>query len=397
MELDSTTVVATAAFVAGMSGGFLMFAGGQLQAVRPATIWGVSNLLTALGMMLVFQGQNYDLAFLSMMSAAALTWIAVRRFDRKIVPISYLVAGLAVWTIVALGPWEIPFGVRSAVFLMIAFTYLVACAGELWRGRSEMLPGRWPVLALVAMDGLAALAGAAGLAAMTAAPSLPPGGIVWVIYISTVVFTVGTAVFFLAMTKERSAALHQLASRTDSLTGLSNRQALMELGSAAVAEARAGGRDVSVALFDLDHFKSVNDTFGHRTGDAVLRRFAESAAQCVRSTDALGRVGGEEFVAVVPGAGREAAIAFAERLRSSFAADCSWVDGKPVCATVSCGISVLEASEPLAEFEELLDRADAALYVAKAAGRDRVSVRTPGQIMRPWPAESSHIGDALSA
>lgn len=385
LSLDSTTVIATAAFVAGMSGAFLLVAGGKLRTPPPATIWGVSNLFTAIGMMLVLQGANYDLAFLSLMMAGALTWIAVASFERKDVPLTYLVAGPAIWAIAMMGPWQIDFGVGAVLFLTITAGYFGACAWQLWQGRGEELPARWPVLSLVVANAFAVLIAAVELAGFRVAPSFPPGGALWVIYVSTVIFTIGTAVFFLAMTKERQVVVNEYAALTDSLTGLANRHALMASGSVAIKKAQANGRPLAVAVFDLDHFKTVNDTYGHRTGDTVLQRFAETARKCMRGSDLFGRVGGEEFVAIVPGARATEALAFAERVRVSFAGESVWIDGKPVCATVSSGVAVMEPGDDVEGLDQLLERADAALYVAKASGRDCVSISRTSNMPQTGP------------
>ncbi len=378
MHLDSTTIIAAAAFVAGMSGAFLLVAGGQLQQARPTTIWGVANLFIAVGMMLVLQRQEYNLAFLSVMVAGALTWVATARFNNKNVPLTFLVAGVAIWTFVSLGPWDLGFGPSSAILLVTAGFYFAATAAELWLSRGEALPGRWPVLSLVMMNAVASWVGAVELFGLANAPLIPPGGALWFVYISTVAFTIGSAVFFLAMTKERSVAEHEVAAVTDSLTGLANRGALIASGTEVIAETLAEGRPVAVAVFDLDHFKLVNDTFGHRTGDAVLRRFAESAIVSMRATDLIGRIGGEEFAAIIPGAHPNAAMEFAERVRSAFASRSIDVNGRKVRATVSSGVAVAEPGQAIEALEELLDRADAALYVAKASGRDCVSLSTAG-------------------
>jgi len=381
MELDFTTIVATAAFVAGMSGAFLLVAGGQLKQARPTTIWGVANIFIAIGMMLVMQGREYDLALLALMTAGALCWIAAARFNNRSVPLTYLVAGLAIWSIVVLGPWEIAFGVRASAFLVIAASYFTGCAYQLWAARSEGLPGRWPVLFLVLMAALAALVGIVELWSYTAAPALPPESALWVVYVTTIAFTVGTAVFFVAMTKERSVAFHTLASLTDSLTGLANRAALMASGDAEVAEAQLSGRPVAVVLFDLDHFKSINDNYGHLVGDGVLCQFADVAVSCIRASDLIGRIGGEEFAAVIPDVEADGALAFAERVRKTFAASTAVIDGKGLNTTVSAGIAVAAAHEFVEGLEELLERADRALYAAKAAGRDRVALYNEPNLM----------------
>ncbi len=384
MQLDSTTVIATAAFVAGMSGAFMLVAGGKLEKARPTTIWGVANLFIAVAMLLVLQGFEYDLAFLATIAAGALTWGAMARFNGTNMPLTYPVAGLALWTFLVLGPWEVPFGVRAAVLLTIAAGFFAGAAKELWDGRAEALPGRWPVLALVSMKIGALLIGTGGLVMLGSPPAQPPGGVMWVYYVVTVAYTIGTSMFFVAMTKERTAVENELAAVTDSLTGLANRGALLASADVVIAETVADGLPVGIAVFDLDQFKLINDTYGHRTGDAVLRRFAERAVANMRGTDLIGRIGGEEFAAIIPGAHPSAAMDFAERVRVAFSSDPILSNGHEVRATVSSGVAVVEPGHEFIHLDDILDRADIALYVAKSSGRDRV-------VLSPAPAPVSDI------
>ena len=120
--------------------------------------------------------------------------------------------------------------------------------------------------------------------------------------------------------------------------------------------------------FDLDRFKSINDRFGHNGGDAVLQMFATVVRKTMRASDVIGRLGGEEFVAIVSGTLADAAIA-AERVRSAFAAAEIALEGQRIAATVSIGIA---CGSPAAAIETLITRADVALYRAKTNGRNRV-------------------------
>lgn len=123
-------------------------------------------------------------------------------------------------------------------------------------------------------------------------------------------------------------------------------------------------------MFDLDRFKTINDRHGHAVGDAVIRTFCEIAAAALRPNDVFGRVGGEEFAAVLPRSNMEAACLRAERIRISFAEDCRFVGGSQVNATVSGGVSVSVNAEHT--LEALLEYSDVALYAAKADGRNRI-------------------------
>jgi diguanylate cyclase (GGDEF)-like protein len=134
-------------------------------------------------------------------------------------------------------------------------------------------------------------------------------------------------------------------------------------------------RPVAVLLADLDHFKSINDSHGHAVGDSALRRFAEVASAKLGPADLFGRLGGEEFAVLLYDAGREKALATAERIRLSFEAAAAEVDGRPVRGTVSIGMVTAEAG--FLDVPALLVRADEALYCAKERGRNRVEVAQP--------------------
>lgn len=149
---------------------------------------------------------------------------------------------------------------------------------------------------------------------------------------------------------------------TDELTGLGNRRAI--LGAADHAVATAGNDPLAFLMIDLDHFKSVNDTFGHGRGDEVLQQMGSAIAAGLRQGDLLGRFGGEEFLAVLPGADRDAALAVAERLRE-VVRDA----GEPFGVSASIGVAMRETDEAAAS---LIRRSDQALYAAKAAGRNTV-------------------------
>ena len=129
---------------------------------------------------------------------------------------------------------------------------------------------------------------------------------------------------------------------------------------------------VTALVFDLDRFKAINDQHGHATGDAVLQVFAKVARETLRATDIVGRLGGEEFVALLPSTALEAAVA-AERVRAALAATSIVTNGRSIAATVSIGIA---SGPPTAAIDMLIARADQALYRAKENGRNRVEVAT---------------------
>lgn len=179
------------------------------------------------------------------------------------------------------------------------------------------------------------------------------------------------------VTVERLAEL----SNTDELTRLPNRRRMASVISAELARMAAGGHGFAVMLFDIDHFKGINDRWGHGAGDAVLVALAARARDVLRSSDTIGRWGGDEFVVVLPAMGAEAAAGKAQALCDHVAAQ-ALVAGHPF--TISCGAVV---AKPGDDGDSLLRRADRALYAAKQNGRNRAEAEDGGEaaamVMRP--------------
>jgi diguanylate cyclase (GGDEF)-like protein len=166
--------------------------------------------------------------------------------------------------------------------------------------------------------------------------------------------------------------LYESASR-DTLTGLANRRTLFERLGAAIAQARRSGEEIALLMIDIDHFKQVNDAFGHIAGDQVLRALALSSEQVLRAGDLLARYGGEELTVLARETDKRDAMTLAERLRSHLADVRVEVGGGAVAVTVSIGIGVLSECGPSRDAGmELVALADARLYAAKVGGRNRV-------------------------
>lgn len=157
---------------------------------------------------------------------------------------------------------------------------------------------------------------------------------------------------------------------TDQLTQTANRGHFLELAKLEFARCRRYGHPLSLWMLDIDHFKSVNDTYGHHAGDLALQSLVTTSRQALRDWDILGRMGGEEFAVLLPETECSQAILVAERLRQTVATGVSLADGKAVHLTVSIGIAAARADD--ADLDTLLDRADQALYEAKRTGRDKV-------------------------
>jgi diguanylate cyclase (GGDEF)-like protein len=177
--------------------------------------------------------------------------------------------------------------------------------------------------------------------------------------------------------EESRKALAELAA-TDSLTKLKNRRLFYTQAAQNLISCRQDGKDMSLLLLDIDHFKKVNDTFGHPVGDIVLVKVAELLTQMVRSVDTVARFGGEEFAALLPETNRLGAAVLGERIRAAIEHEQIVVDGRDIPVTVSIGIATL-AAEDVESIDQLLNIADRRLYLAKNSGRNRICVSDDGK------------------
>lgn len=171
--------------------------------------------------------------------------------------------------------------------------------------------------------------------------------------------------------KEMEAELFRQAS-TDALTSLANRRHFMNLAEQEVRRAHRFGRPLTIMMLDLDHFKKINDTYGHGIGDSVLRETSRRAGESLRQSDVMGRLGGEEFAVLLPETDMRAARDVAERLRQHLAEQPIMADHTGISCTVSIGLAALAKDD--SSIDHVLERADHALYRAKKQGRNRVEI-----------------------
>ncbi|EEF22597.1 conserved hypothetical protein [Ricinus communis] len=176
---------------------------------------------------------------------------------------------------------------------------------------------------------------------------------------------------FVLMIKERSDREIRTLAMTDPLTKIFNRRAFMIQAEKELAAAERSGLPLAFLMLDIDHFKQINDKYGHAAGDEVLVRIVEVLSSHLRKQDTLGRYGGEEFCALLPGTDAQGAMALAEKLRLEVAMTRIEVEENSLGLTLSIGGSTWEHLGPTKDYRELMEEADRALYQAKTGGRNR--------------------------
>ncbi len=388
MKLDVNTLFMVTIYVEAILGLLLLFAWAQNTAIHAVCWWGFAHLIRASSVVLFgMYGTapdivTIDLANALLFTAFAVTWTGARVFDGRPVEPVYLVTGAVLWLLICRLPvLADAVAVRALVASGIITTYTWLTAYEFWRGRSEQLVSRWPAIFMLFAHGSLYLLRTPLIALLPSAPDNSMYGSVWLTVLSfeALLFTISVAFILLAMAKERTELRHRNAAMLDPLTGIANRRSFLQDAGLLAKRHRADPRPTAVLLIDLDHFKSINDRFGHALGDRVLEMFTETARKSVRASDLLGRLGGEEFAAMLYDTTRDKAVAVAERIRESFAAATQEVEGRPLCATVSIGLAYCEQSA--IDVPEMLAQSDQALYFAKENGRNRVEVASLEMVM----------------
>lgn len=382
MNLDVNTLFLVTIYVEVILGLLLLFVWVQNTTITAVAWWGFAHLLRAISVVLfglygsVPDVVSIDISNAVLFTAFALTWTGARVFDHLRPQPILLFGGAALWLVACRVPLvEESFNVRVLISSGIITAYTWATAYEFWRGRGEPLVSRWPAIFMLFAHGALYLLRTPFGAMLPWSPTRNDVfESVWLTVLSfeALLFTIAIAFILLAMAKERTEHRHKTAALIDPLTGVSNRRAFLQDAEVQLKRPALNQRPLAVMLLDLDNFKSVNDRFGHATGDRVLQLFAEIASRAMRRMDLFGRLGGEEFAALLCDVTRERAVEIAEEIRASFAAASSEVDGRPVVATVSIGMVV--SHDAGLDLAALLAQADHALYRAKDNGRNRIEI-----------------------
>ena len=374
MSLDIGTLFVIAICVTSLLGLFLLFAWLQ-DRIQALAWWGIAYLIGGLSGTIWRLGDAISflpscLPNIMLFLAVGMIWTAARIFHGRPILWGSMCLGAVVWLASCASPaFNESAASRLVISSLIVASYTFLTAAELWRERRKAVRQQWPAIFVPILHGAVFLfpAALAGLSQNSGGMFNLGTGWVAVYAIEVVLYVVGAAFVVLVLAKDRTVRHYKLAAATDPLTELLNRRGFFEACAEIMGNRRLTKQPVSVLAFDLDHFKKINDTHGHQVGDATLHLFASVAKKTLRANDAVGRLGGEEFVALLPSNLAEAGIA-AERVRRAFE-KASAMPGDHATATVSIGIA---CGSPSAKIDDLIARADTALYKAKANGRNRI-------------------------
>jgi len=375
MSLDTSTLYLISAMLAALLGVMLLFFSRQ-ERIPALKWWGAAYLLGA-GSVAVWTFAGNRLGASSQLAlnavgfvACGMVWSGSRVFHGRSPNLLGLVLGAAAWVaaVTSLAPNA---EMRMTIGAGIVAIYAALTASELWTERRRQLQRRWPAIVVPVLHGVVLML------PILLGDFLRPqdetfANSIWVTIfaVELILYAVGTVFVIFMLVSNRVVTAHKTAASTDPLTGLFNRRGFAEATSRVIEREARAGHPVTVMIFDIDHFKSINDRFGHPAGDEILKLFSTIVVNNLRVTDLSGRVGGEEFAALLP-CSLEEGVLVAERVREAFEASDIVVDEGRVDTTVSIGVAGGPAGT---ELEVLLAAADTALYQAKRGGRNRVEV-----------------------
>jgi diguanylate cyclase (GGDEF)-like protein len=395
--LSIPTLLLVAIFIFALMGLLTLHAWSRGVRERTLGYLGSMLLLAACGVTLIsLRGLTPDfialvLGNIVLLLGAALNWTAMRVFTGRPPHLPGILAGALFWSLWGLMPgFYDDLGLRVTVYSMLAATYGGLSIFELWRSRQQLEVSYLPALLLMLVHtGFYCVRTVAdhGVSLDQAITSNGRGtGFFSFMLFESMLYAIGIAYVTLAMVRERTELKFKAAAYADPLTGVGNRRAFMSRGEKLLADCARRGEPVALLLCDLDHFKRLNDTHGHQTGDQALIAFAQVTRNSVRQEDVFARIGGEEFACLLANTDAQTAQQVAQRICESFYALPMLEPG-----FLSVSIGIVGASGPGEhDLSRLLSKADNALYAAKHQGRNRVHLYQPSR----W-LPSGHPADTL--
>lgn len=390
-QLDMMTLVVMCLLINSALAVMLLMVGRHIAQARGIREWALGIALISLGLVLAtgMIRQHSDIWMLipaNMLFAYGngLFLTAIRSFrgkpTRHLLPLFFSLIAMLINILFVLALHDLQLRVLFTSLLYAGIN--AACARELLRQPEKELQsaylltgGVFAIFALImASRATAAWADPQRVLLQPPHPAMTASGILVFVGLTLLCSTLG---YILLLTYRMAAQMERLASH-DSLTGALNRRSLDAMAGPVVAQTLRSGGNLTALLMDIDHFKAVNDRYGHQTGDRVLRRFASIVGKATRSGDYFARYGGEEFCVLMPNASEQDGCRLAERLRHAFSETPLSGDGGQFHCTVSIGVSDYRLCGP--DFDSLLKGADNALYHAKQSGRNCVK---PASEQRP--------------
>jgi diguanylate cyclase (GGDEF)-like protein len=374
MTLDTSTLYLVATMLAAMLGAMLLLFGKQ-ENIPALKWWGSAYLLGAASVAVwtLAAGAFGEMLSLPLnafgFAACGMVWNGARVFHGRKPNWPGLVLGAIAWIAAVMTLAPEASALRMTIGAGIVAAYAALTARELWSDRRRALQKRWPAIVVPVLHGFALMLPIL-LGDLLQAHDAAFTGSMWVklFAIELVLYAVGTVFVIFMLVSDRAVTVHKTAASMDPLTGMFNRRGFAEACSRVIDREANAGRPVTVMIFDIDHFKSINDRFGHPAGDEILKLFAAVVVNGLRITDLSGRIGGEEFAALLP-CSLEEGVVVAERVREAFESSGIVDETGPVDTTVSIGVAGGPAGT---ELDVLLAAADTALYQAKRGGRNRV-------------------------
>lgn len=379
--LDVTTSFVFSCAVLGALGALWLVVAQTYPSIKAARYWAAAALVTGAGVAIfvLFARSAGPTSLVAgntvLVVGISLAWAGVRRFYRRPMPTAPCAAvaaatliGLILSTLVFHSPL-----VRGVVVSLAQGSLMSVIGLELLRGNNSSRAlgssiAGWALIACVMLHAVRIAMIASGhpqMVVVSATAIQAP---------MVLEFAFLTLIFHFALllmaVEQLQDELERLAG-TDSLTGLANRRFFLAQGERECSRAMRSGRPFALLMMDVDCFKSINDTYGHAAGDAILKAFVDAVASCLRPTDILARYGGEEFCVLLPDTGAPVAVAVAERIRRALRERAlPWRDTL-ISVTVSIGVAEW-TTDVGSDLACLVAMADEALYRAKQSGRDRV-------------------------
>jgi diguanylate cyclase (GGDEF)-like protein len=380
MELDLPTLFVTAVFASAVAGLLLLLSWLQNRNVGALALWAAAFMIGSAGVALISERGNipdlWSIVFANAIISTTygMMWAGARNFNGRPTSVAFMLAGAVIWLLACqIGAFLNSPQARATLMSAIVVAYSVLCAWEFWQGRDEGLMSRLPIVVFL-------LAHAAiVIIRIPLAGSLSLPIVFEHVHIGWWTFIIFEAIFFSfcaayllgGMARERIALQYKHASLIDPLTGVNNRRAFLERGEKLLHRSNFDRAPAALLLFDLDEFKSVNDTFGHQAGDRALAAFCTVATSTLRPGDLFGRLGGEEFAALLVNTSLNDGLVAAERVRANFEAAALGLGAR----TLTVSVGVASAADCDRNLADLVEEADRALYRAKENGRNRVECK----------------------